>query len=69
MGKQEEKKERFELFMSTESFIRRMFIPKEEMNHFLKIITTPAKSIKIIPNIEYETKEGRKLLEKYILKR
>lgn len=55
--------------MATVSFDRKMFIPKEEMNHFLKIITAPAKPMKTVPNIEYEMKEGRKLLEKYILNR
>ena len=46
-----------------------MFIPKAEMDHFLKIIPTPAKPMKTVPNIESEMKEGRKLLKKHILNR
>lgn len=50
--------------MATISFDRKMYIPKSEMEHFLKIIQTPAKPIKTIPNIEENMKEGERLLRK-----
>nr|DAK26763.1 MAG TPA: hypothetical protein [Caudoviricetes sp.] len=54
--------------MATASFDRKMFIPKEEMNHFLEIITEAAKSIKTIPDIEKTLRKNERILKNIFYK-
>lgn len=49
--------------MTTASFDRKMYISKENVGHFLEIITEASKSIKTIPDIEKTLRNNERILE------